>query len=126
MKKKYYFLTAAVGIIFVTMILGGCVVLAPSHDNGNRIQLNTSNHWEFLNITIVRVNAEMGTRLQFFPEIENGTFENVTVRYSAYVDNLPFSQVRIIRLSSNGVGQTMTCTRFFPIILEVSGSVIVS
>lgn len=63
----------------------------------------------------------VGNRIQVFPEVENGHFDNVIITYQIYN---PTRQSRVLLLSSNGVGETLGCGILFPLILDISGVVV--
>jgi len=122
--EKIVFVTALIFITLSSIFFYACVSVR-DRNNTRRVALTADNYWNFLNISIVHVNAELGTRLQIFPDIENASFENVIIHYLVYVDNSFNSYARVVQLNSNGVGQTALCLQVFPIIIGVRGSVVI-
>jgi len=106
---KKLFLTLA---ILPIVLLSGCSFFESGEPEVplQRIEITTTNHWEFLNITIV------ASRLQIFPEINYATYENVIVTYE--INN---GELRVLNLSTSGRGESQTCTFAFPRIVSVTG-----
>ena len=88
-----------------------------------RVQLTMTNHWEFLNTTIVHVNQQLGSRLQVFSELEDAVFDNVIITYSIVDAQTKSVIIRVLSLTQSGRGDTMPCVQAFPRILGLSGSV---
>lgn len=130
MKRLLFSLVIVGGWIASIVLLAGCGMFGG--DSGGyvirgqmRVKIDMSNHWEFLNITIVRVGDDIGSRLQIFSEVDGVQFENVIVTYSIIVGEAGVVNFRVVSLTQQGRGDTEICAQAFPRIVDVTGWAII-
>ena len=116
--------TFAVFVVCAFMLSACGIRNTPTHDDWNSVELDTANFWRYLNINIVHVNENVGTRLQFFSEVRGATFSNVVVTYSAFAATTSaLPETRLMTIEQNGMGQTLGCRQAFPRIIQIRGRV---